>query len=206
MARNGRFSCSDKNFDVYVTKFWYTWKLNTKGTSQARQKQTVYPFRVEQSSLNVELQFSTLDEYRAFGEFARWYHLLVTQASGMVGSAVPKMVFTSNAIPRMGYGKDIVGTIKYSVALPSVPMAFSVDSVAPTMTLELHILGDMSGDLATESITEGSFSSMFSSNNKSSGSSGGKNNKTSALDVKNKGDGAFSESRLTSFFNGIFGK
>lgn len=205
MARNGRFACGGKSVDVYVTKFWYTWRLNTKGTSQARQKQTIYPFRMEQSSLNVELQFPTVDEYRAFGEFARWYHLLVTQASGLVGSSVPKMIFTSSAIPKMGYGSDIIGTIKYSVALPSVPMTFSVDSVAPTMTLELHILEDMSGDLATESVTEGSFSAMFSPSVNSSNSSGTPK-KTGASDVKNGGDAAFFASRLSSMFEGIFGK
>jgi len=151
MPKNGRFSYSGGSFDVYVIGFSYSWALDTKATSQARQRQTVYPFRAKQSDLNVTLQFRDVDEYRRFGEFARAYHMLVTSLSGRVGDAVPAMYFTSDTIPHQtmyGSGREDVGGIRYAVALPSIPMTFSNESVAPTVRLTLNILMDESGDLA----------------------------------------------------------
>lgn len=191
-SRNGRFSYSGGSFDVYVTKFSYSWKLETKSSSQARQRQTVYPFRAVQSDLSVELQFPDIDEYRRFGEFARQYHMLVTSVAGQVGVNVPAMYFTSDTIPHqtMGNkGRSDVGGIRYAVSLPSIPMAFSNDAVAPTMRLTLNILMDESGDWALSSASSsgvsGSFSDMLQL---------GSQQKVNPSDVKSGGDSAYANS------------
>lgn len=193
MARNGRFSYSGGSFDVYVTKFSYNWSLKQKGSSQARKRQTIYPFRMVQSDLTVELQFRDLDEYRRFGEFARGYHLAVTSSAGQVGVDVPAMYFTSNVIPHQtlrGEGRADDGGIRYAVAMPTVPLAFSNDSVAPTMRLTLNILMDESGDSALSSVSSsyvsGSLSGML------------EQVKVSPYDVKSLGSLAYSVSSTAS--------
>ncbi len=132
--KNGTFTYSGKSFKVYVISFSYSWSLATKGSSQARQRQTVYPFRAMQSDLNVTLQFDGREELLKFADYARGYHIAVTSYSGLVGSGVPNMNFKL----RLGKG-DVVD---YDVALPSIPVAQSNDSVAPTMKLTLKILRD----------------------------------------------------------------
>lgn len=190
MPRNGRFSYSGGSFDVYVTRFSYSWKLDKKSSSQARQRQTIYPFRAVQSDLNVELQFRDLEEYRRFGSFARGYHMLVTGTSGQVGVSVPAMYFTSDTIPHQtmwGSGRADVGGIRYAVALPSIPMAFSNDSVAPTMRLTLSILMDESGDLALSSASSSNVSGSFADMLQTSYDYV----KVGASDVKSGGDAAY---------------
>ena len=132
--KNGVFSYFGMQFKVYVISFSYSWSLATKGASQARQRQTIYPFRATQSDLNVTLQFEDRWELLRFADYARGYHLAVTGSSGLVGSGVPNMNFKLT----LGDG-DI---ISYDVALPSIPVAQSNDSVGPTMRLTLKILRD----------------------------------------------------------------
>ena len=155
MERNGRFSYSGGSRDVWVTNFSYSWKLAQRGSSKARQRQTIYAWRAEQSALNVELQFRDMDEYRDFAEFARGWHLAVTNGSGQVGVDVPAMIFESDTIPHQTTGEGGMGWaggIRYAVALPSIPLAYTNGSVGPTMKLTLDILMDESGDLALGSI------------------------------------------------------
>ena len=152
--RNGRFSYDGNNFDVFVTSFSYSYSLEKKGSSQARQRQTIYPFRATQSDLNVVLQFMSREELLSFGLYARDYHLAVTSTAGLVGSAVPNMTFRLKL--------DGEHVLKYGVALPSIPIAQSNDSIGPTMRLTLKILKDMSGDMdfVNDVITSKAYSNM----------------------------------------------
>ena len=161
MPKNAKFSYSGGTREVYVTKFSYNWRLDTRGSSQARQRQTVYAWRAVQSELTVELQFASVDEYRDFAEFARAYHLAVTNVAGQVGVNVPAMYFTSDVIPHQTLehsGMEYAGGIRYAVALPGIPLAYSNDNVAPKMRLTLQILMDESGDLALNGITSSTVS------------------------------------------------
>lgn len=182
---NARFYYSGGSRDVNITRFSYSWNLAKKGNSQARQRQTVYAWRAVQSDLTVELQFSNMDSYRDFAEFARAYHLAVTNVAGQVGNNVPAMYLVSDVIPHQTLeenGMAARGGIKYAVALPSIPLAYTNDSVAPTMRLTLRILADESGDLALNGIsssrTTGSMREMVTQ-------------KTTSSSVKSMGDNAY---------------
>lgn len=127
---NGLFEYGSNRFSVNVTSFSYSTTLRTKGGSSGRQRQVVYPVRVEQSDLNVELIFRDPEEYHAFGEFIRQYHLTSTSST-----IAPMMWFKS---PAIGSG------VNYGVAVDQVPMSFTNNMPpAPTMTLRLKILRDM---------------------------------------------------------------
>lgn len=163
VGRNGVFSYSGGSFAVYVISYSYSWNLETKGSSQARQRQTVYPFRASKSDLNVVLQFSSMEELRNFGSFARGYHESVTSHSGLVGTnGVPNMKFTLNIPSRkyLSYDKNEKNkswvvtyggrSFTYGVALPSINVVQSNDSIAPTMRLTLKILSGADFDSSTE--------------------------------------------------------
>lgn len=174
---NGNFTWSGGSFEVYVISFSYSWKLETRGSSQARRAQTVYPFRATPSDLNVTLQFESQERMVAFAKFARAYHLGVTSKAGEVGKSVPEMFFeltlSSSRFKR------------YSVALPSVPVRQSYDAVAPTMRLSLKVLADTAdGKLNfakayAKSVTRGNMTDAISQSNVGAGS------------VRSGGDAAF---------------
>lgn len=171
---NARFWYGDdemgeNSFGVYLTKFWYGWKVLKKGSSQARQAQTIYPFRMVQGDLNVELQFPGIGDrdddgngwktYREFCNFIRSYHLLCTSGSGVMGRDIPFMKFSCSKIPPKTYDGNGMGYvpgnnggiqgIRYAVAVPSINMTFSNDAVVQTVTLTLSILSDDSGEMSS---------------------------------------------------------
>lgn len=162
--KNATFSYAGNSFDVYLTSFSYSWKVAKKGSSQSRQSQTVYPFRVVQSDLNVELQFPGIGDrdssgrgwktYREFCDFVRSYHLLCTGNSGIIGSsAVPFMRFRSSVIPArtdVDNGIAYAGGVDYAVTMPTVNVVFSNDSVVQTVRLTLGILTDWAGSISGE--------------------------------------------------------
>ena len=159
---NAYFSYSGRSFGVYLTKMSYTWEVMKKGASQGRQAQTVYPFRMVQGDLNVELQFPGISDrdsdgngwkkYREFCDFIRSYHLLCTSSSGIMGDGVPFMYFSCSSIPSKttaGNGMSVTGGIRYAVTVPSIDMKFSNDMVVQTINLTLGILSDDSGDVVS---------------------------------------------------------
>lgn len=184
---NGSFSYSGGGtFPVYVVSYSYSWSLETKGSSQARQRQTIYPFRRSQSDINVTLQFPTRERMREFADWCRTYHLAVTSSSGIVGeNGVPDMVFTLN-IPSRTY--EMSGqpysyngrSFTYNVLMPSINVVQSNESIAPTMRLTLRIVGggDYEKDVAT-SWTSGSVTESIM------------NNRVTANSVKSNGDAAY---------------
>lgn len=143
---NAVFEYGSNRFDVNVTSFAYGLNLKTKSTSSGRQRQVVYPTRVEQTDLSVSLIFRDPEEYRLFGEFVRKYHLASTAST-----TAPMMWFRSTAI---GSG------VNYGVTIENASMAFANNmGPAPTMDLKLRILRDM---IDTSSVSASKFTGNMS--------------------------------------------
>lgn len=183
---NAVFWYSNKRFPVNVTRFSYSWRLMNKGSSKARRRQTIYPFRMVQGDLTVDLIFSTPDEYRRFCDFARGYHLAVTSSSGWVGDSVPSMHFDSDVIPEQtagGNGMADVGGIRYEVTMPTVSPSFANDMVAPTLSLTLGIIRGVMFSTVSGSMTYGNMTySLAAESNASSKPSSNEVKDSSGLD------------------------
>lgn len=164
---NARFEFSGNSFPVYVTRFSYSHMLTNMGTSQARQSYTMYPNRVEQSELSVDVQFRSPDEYRKFADFINDYHRSVT------GVSKPDMMHLKSSKIRSG-------GIDYGVAIKSVPFKFDYKMVAPKMTLSLTILKDMLDSEGTSSEMTGTMTDVAV-------------NPVSPAEVKDGGDEAFTD-------------
>ena len=130
------FEHEGNRFNVVVTSFSYSWSLAMKGRSYTRHASVSYPNRVQQSSLNVGLIFRTPDEYRRFGSFIDAYHRRVTNMSKPAD-----MRFVCNRMGGLNKWSDERG-VRYGVAIQKVPMKFTHDMVAPTLSLTLDILTD----------------------------------------------------------------
>lgn len=201
---NATFSYGDNSFDVYLTRFSYSWKVMKKGSSQSRQAQTVYPFRMVQSDLNVELQFPGVGDrdangvgwktYRAFCDFVRSYHLRCTSDSGILGKTVPFMRFRSSAIPARTNdenGLAYAGGIDYAVTMPSINVVFSNDAVVQTVSLTLGILTDWAGFMDGTSTSQSVDVWTTNSPSFQQGTWDEVMSRVSKKDVSAKGDSAF---------------
>lgn len=127
---NAAFSYGGATFDVNMTRFSFSWAMAEKGRAQTRMSYTVYPYRVEQSKLTVELVFRDVPEYLRFWRFVEAYQ------RGAVSSGSHYMRFKSAVIQKSKGGCD------YGVALESVPFAVRHTDVAPKMTLTMFIMRD----------------------------------------------------------------
>lgn len=135
--RNAYFEYNGERFYVKATKFSYSWALKNKGASQSKQGYTIYPYRYEQSPLNVTIIFETPDRYTEFRKFIYRYHNDITSRSG----TVPAMYFRGyNMNEVRGYRQS--DGFSYEVTIESAPFRYSYDMVAPEMTLQMAIVSN----------------------------------------------------------------
>lgn len=129
-SHNAIFSFAGREFGVNMTKFSFSWAMAEKGRAQARRTYTVYPYRVEQSKLTVELIFRDVQELLDFWKFVTDYQ------QSAVTSADYQLRFKSGAIQAAKGGCD------YGVALEGVPFSVKNTDIAPKMTLVMFIMKD----------------------------------------------------------------
>lgn len=134
---NAYFQFNGETVYVYVTRLSYSWSMKNKGTSQAKQRKTLYPYRVEQSPLSISIVFSDNEEYRSFRSFIDSYHQYLTSSAG----AVSGLVFASSS----NMGKQTGKRFRYEVAFETFGFSVDYKTIAPVINANLTILDDGSG-------------------------------------------------------------
>ena len=156
---NAAFSYDGSVMRVNVTNFQYAWQIALSGKASTRQGQTVYPKRVEQTNISVNLVIRDQQEYLDFGKFIRAYHVGVTSTSN------PPMM----RLTLYGWAMGCVGEITYGVVVSDVAMAFKTDmDVAPQISgLRLELIENSVDvfETDTSSGTSGSFDDLVVSAN-----------------------------------------
>lgn len=151
---NAAFSFNGSTMQVNVTNFQYAWQIALSGKASTRQGQTVYPKRVEQTGISVNLIFRDQQEYLDFGSFVRGYHLGITSMSN------PPMMH----LTLYGWAMGFVGEITYGVVVSNVAMTFKNDmDAAPSLTgLKLELVENNIDVFETDksSSTTGSFDNL----------------------------------------------
>lgn len=159
---NAAFECGGERFYVNVTDMSYGWQTASTGSAQARLRYVWYPKRVEQSNLNVTLQFFGWEDYR---DFHAWmYKIMESMLSTDHSKDIEDLFFATFLFGRnsayMGdpgnfdgivanSPNDGIGSI-YKVIPKEIQQQYSYDTVAPSMDIELIIYADLSNDIDVE--------------------------------------------------------
>lgn len=140
---NTTMSYDSKSIGVLVTDFSYSYEL-TANSSQTRQYKALYPKSFSQKNQRVSLRFVNAEKMH---EFVQWVAEWQKHVTALEGSASPS--------PISMVGKSEMGDkIDYDILIGSVTYSNRVGTVAPTMTLNVTVVGDKWNKTFTSSGSE----------------------------------------------------
>ena len=125
MVSNAYFSFGSNRFDVVAQSVSYSHKMDIV-QSNARRRQTFYPKKWQQRSVNIKLIFDSPQTYMAFGDFLKTYFYAAVSTNG----------YTALRFVCEHIGCDL------NVIPTTDSLTVKVDSVAPTMLLNCKVVNN----------------------------------------------------------------